>query len=605
VVDHLIAAVPGDLHAATFKYDLELALAQYDTAFVVMERLIDARSGQDVASLRRQFARGLTKAGRHREAAAQLDAIDEPDDQPRLSARVVAQIDSGALADARETGRRLLREFALPAKAARRLGKQLAAAGGPHDAVTLLQEAVRRFPRDALLLEDLAGLLAEIGETAAARDANLAAIDIEPSPRRLYRLGVCEIALGRLDEAQAAVAALAALAPEEVEFFSLKAQVEAARGEPEAARASEAQVVALLRRKGTARIWSGRPSQKILGVIACTGMGDFTYQAMALASIKRQFASAHLTALYSADAPYKSVVMGFIPDFDVVEDYAGQPFRVDVIGDAPPKNLIFTPAELSGTLLGRFDRTATMRVPDDREARLRGELIAAGVDPGRWFMVMHYRQGSTFPHQGMGHRDVSPTTFHAMARHVTEALGGQVLRLGHDGMDAIPELPGYVDLSRGSIELQMYATARARFMLGTDSGPCGYAAGFRTPILKSNSFSEEGAFYPTDILMPKNVLNWRGEALDLSDFTADRLLEFKSIGAYGEMIGFADNTFDQLRFGVELLHAETGDVQGWRMEPPARDEPPCPDGLIWPPHRRNNRLMPMSELAGRPLWRVD
>jgi len=603
IADYLVAAFPGDKHGTPFKYEVELATAQYDDAVAVIERQIERRAGEDVTWLRRLLVEGLMKSGRPAQAAAVLESLEEPDSFALLHARMTAQIATGALAQARDTGLRLVHEFDAVDKRIRGLAKNLAAAGGQREAILVLEEAARRSPRDPMLWEDLAALLTQVGEVAIGLAANRAAVEIEPSARRLYRRGVGEVALGRLAEADATLAQLAALAPGEAEVHALRAQLQEAKGDAAAARSSEEEVAALVRRKGTVKI-GGRHSPRILGIIGCEGMGDFAYQAMALATIKRQFESAHLTALYNNDSPFKPVMLGFIPELDLIEDCAGQPFRIDTV-PAPAKNLIFTSAELSATLLGRFDRTATMRVPEDREDRLRAELVAAGADPDRWFMVMHYRQGSTFPHQGTGHRDVSPDTFHTMARHVVEKLGGQVMRLGHAGMDPIPALPGYVDLSRASIELQMYATARARFMLGTDSGPCGYAAGFRTPILKSNSFSEEGAFYPTDILMPKNVINWRGDVLDLSKTTADRLLEFKSISAYGEMISFLDNSFEQLRHGVELLHAETSEVQGWRFEPPARDEPDCPDALAWPPHRRNSRIMPMSELSGRPLWRVD
>ncbi|MDB5438921.1 MAG: hypothetical protein JWM33_1348, partial [Caulobacteraceae bacterium] len=528
MADYLVATFPGGKYGPIFKYDLELALAQYDDAFAVIERLIEARPGKEGPGLRHLYVKGLMIAGRHQQASAVLDAIKEPDNPARLYVRVAGQIAARAHAEARETGLRLVREFGAVEKPIRRLAVNLAASGGERDAIAVLEEATRRSPRDPLLWEDLAVLLARVGETAAALQANRAAIEIEPSARRLYRRGHCEVALGLLEEADATLTQLAELAPDEVEFYALKAQIQRARGGAKAARKAERRVADLVRLNGTKPI-GGSGSQKIIGIIDAHGMGDFTYQAMVLATIKRQFASAHLTAQFNNDAPYKEVVLGFIPELDVVEDGAIQPFRVDVV-ETTSKSRIFTPGNLSATLLGRFDRTATMRVPADREDRLRAELVAAGANPDRWLMVMHYRQGSTFPLQGSGHRDVSPDTFHAVARHVIETLGGQVLRLGHAGMDAIPDLPGYVDLSNASVELQIYATARARFMLGTDSGPCGYAAGFRTPILKSNSFSEEGAFYPTDILMPKNVVNWRGEVMDLSKVTADRLLEFKSIG---------------------------------------------------------------------------
>lgn len=607
IADHQLAQFPLGRHAPIFKYDLEFALGQYDAAFPPIERLIEAGPAEDAPAHRQRLVEGLIKAGRGAQATAVLDALDEPDSARRLANRMAGEIAGGALTAARETGLRLVRDFGSVDKHMRRLTGQLAAAGGEREAIVVLAEAARRAPGDAALWDDLAVLLARGGELAAALEANQAAVAIEPSAPRLYRRGVCEVGLQRLDQAETTLAELARTAPDDAEFHALAAHIQQAKGDGRAALASEKIVANFLRRGGTRRI-ARQSSLRIVGIIGADGMGDFMYQAMVLATIKRQFSSAHATLIFTNDAPYKDVVLGFMPDLDATVDFANQPYRVDMAGKAPPEypaHLTFTPATLSPTLLGRFDRTATMRVPQDREDRLRAELVAAGVDPSRWFMVMHYRQGSTFPLQLKSQRDVSPTTFHAMALHVIESLGGQVLRLGHAGMDPIPESPGYVDLSRASIELQVYATARARFMLGTDSGPCGYAAGFRTPILKSNSFSEEGAFYPTDILMPKNVVNWRGEVLNLAQITRHRLLEFKSLEPYGELISFADNTFEQLRYGVELLHAETADIQGWRLAPPARVEPDCPDALAWPPMRRNSRIMPMSELAGRPLWKLD
>ncbi len=345
----------------------------------------------------------------------------------------------------------------------------------------------------------------------------------------MQKLALALIRLGRLDDAQRAVDRLLATRPHRIVAGFVTAELARARGQD--AAVFDADLMSAAAFGSTVKVNRGQ-RVSILGIIGAHGLGDFIYQLLVLATLKRQFETAVLTLIYSDDRSYKADVLRFCPDLDRVLDYGGQSLNMPVPTkdwDEYRYHFIFPQPALSPTLLMRYARTASLTPPGPECERLAEALTARGVDPTRWFVTSHYRQSSTFPHLLASQRDVDGGAFHDLARYICEDLGGQVIRLGHKGMDPIPEIPGYIDLSAASLELQLFASSKARFMVGCDSGPAAYATAFKTPLLKTNTFSEDGVFYPHDLLLPKNIVNWKDEVLSLGGLMEDRLVFFKRL----------------------------------------------------------------------------
>ena len=142
-----------------------------------------------------------------------------------------------------------------------------------------------------------------------------------------------------------------------------------------------------------------------------------------------------------------------------------------------------------------------------------------------------------------------------------------------------------------------------RVFMGCDSGPSSYATAFKTPLFKTNTFSEDGAFSSRDLLLPKNVVTWRGEVLSLGDVLSQRLVFFKKLPAQGGF-RFMDNTLAQLQHGADIMFRRTADCLGWRDGPPP-DETPCPDALAWPYWPgRVAQCLDLAHLAGLPVRKV-
>jgi putative glycosyltransferase (TIGR04372 family) len=345
--------------------------------------------------------------------------------------------------------------------------------------------------------------------------------------------------------------------------------------------------------------WS-KVKNTIVGLSGTDAVGDFLAKVHLLSSVKLQFRKAHLTLVYNDNLPFKAAILKFCPYIDELVDRGGQYF--DLSEEYTLYHTLILPHKglhLRG-FHPHFERSATFAPPRDEVDSLRDELIACGVRPDRWLAVMHYRQGATFPRGRQDtRRDVNPANFHQLAQWMVEAHGGQVVRLGHPGMDPAPLGPGYIDLSRHSLELQLYATSVARFMVATDSGPGGFGLLFKVPTVKTNAVLED-AWHSFDLTLPKNVLNWRGEVLSFKEAYASRPLSSFRNGIH-EAYSFVDNTLDQLKFCVELLLERTAGCNGWRAEP-ASPTPPYTDVLSWPGYgRRGGELLDLSHMLGLPV----
>jgi putative glycosyltransferase (TIGR04372 family) len=595
--DWTLARFPESREAALFRATLFQRIGEQAQSLRLLRELA-ARLPDDV-EIGVHLAQRLFATGADQEAAAAADRLAAH--QERLDVRLLllrARCRLGPAGAVPELAGAALEAGASDRDLAPFVG-ELAAAGQDAAARELLGLLWRRFPQSPRL----ARLRLEF-DPAAAADPGVAAVAGGGDADLLTLLADAQIGRGMLQEADATVRRLEAAAPEGVAVEMIRARLLQAQGAAAEADALEAAAIAEAVGAGSVKIDRQGPV-RILGVIGAHGLGDFVYQLLALASVKRQFRNGWLTLIYSHDLSYKDDVIRFCPDLNEVLDYAGGALEIPVATkdwEEFRQHLILPQPALSPTLLARFARTAAFAVPAGEQAPLQAELASRGLDPGRWFVVLHYRQSSTFAPGVASPRDVDGSTFHELARAIC-AAGGQVARLGHGGMDPMPEVPGYVDLSGTSVALQLYATSRARFMVGCDSGPSSYATAFKTPLFKTNTFSEDGAFSSRDLLLPKNVVTWRGEVLSLGDVLSQRLVFFKKLPAQGGF-RFMDNTLAQLQHGADIMFRRTADCLGWRDGPPP-DETPCPDALAWPYWPgRVAQCLDLAHLAGLPVRKV-
>ena len=545
------------------------------------------------------LARRLLAIGSVDEAAAQLEPFAQDIDGVDLCL-VLANLRCrvGDIESVPSLAARAANQFGAPPDAVLALARRLRTVGRPDLAKRLIELLGDWLPDTA----QVARLRLELAPELAQDTQFSARVHELADPDLLSLLAEEQIKLNRVDLARRTSDRLSEQFANQPADQLVQSALLRAEGADDAARLIEDRLIAEAIGTGTVELRRTGPV-RILGIIGATGLGDFVYQILALASIKRQFSNGWLTLMFNNELAYKDDVIRFCPDVDEVRDYAKGALNIPVSTKQWQEyrhHLIFTQFSLSPTLLSRFPRTATLAAPSSEGPALEQQLIARGLDPARWFAVLHYRQSSTFNAIIPGTRDVDGATFHDLAREIC-AAGGQVARLGHAGTDPLPDVEGYIDLTGAPVALQLYATSRARFMVGCDSGPSSFATAFKTPLFKTNTFSEDGAFYPHDLVLAKNIVTWRDEVLSFGELMEDRFIFLKKLPTYGGALKVVDNTLAQLRHGVDIMMDQTADCLGWRSPAPQAG-PPAPEALSWPYWtHRGGRWLDLSDLAGRPV----
>jgi putative glycosyltransferase (TIGR04372 family) len=194
-------------------------------------------------------------------------------------------------------------------------------------------------------------------------------------------------------------------------------------------------------------------------------------------------------------------------------------------------------------------------IPEALRAGLAERLTSLGVSRKRWVVGIHTRHNSSCRdyHPINYVRDVDTTQFVRLADYVIDELGGQVVWMGHPSMAVPTKRPGVIDLSAEPMDVQYYATAVSRYFVGCDSGPAMVSAAFKVPTLKSNSMYDSGAWNPGDIMLPKNILTADGRVVSQTWRWLRRHVHWLTPVARARDFVILDNTFEQLRFCVEIL----------------------------------------------------
>jgi putative glycosyltransferase (TIGR04372 family) len=330
-------------------------------------------------------------------------------------------------------------------------------------------------------------------------------------------------------------------------------------------------------------------------------LGDFFVRLALLSRLKQSGRASFITLIYRNDGEFKQHFKAFCP-------YVDEWVECDTVSLAALQDR-YGPAELSratilmpNTLHPRMVEATnlpTFRVPASQEKQLSERLLAAGVATDRWIATMHYRQGSSAPRSDPDERrDVHAENFHRLADHIIDELGGQVIRIGHPGMDPAPSREGYFDLARAPVDLQLYAVARSRFMMGTDSGMVSFGLGFGIPTGRTNVVYDTWLEGPEDIILLRNLVGQNARAISMEHLFSEQSIRLEAFSP-GAGYHLFENTVEQLCEVSDRLHRRTADIGAWRpLPPPVESGPDAPVG-------RPSEIVDLTGLLGVPADVVD
>ncbi len=313
--------------------------------------------------------------------------------------------------------------------------------------------------------------------------------------------------------------------------------------------------------------------------------GDFAAVLCYAASVKQEFDHARLAVYFRDDRPYKQSLIEACPQIDaafaMLKDDTRPLDFLDRAGEPPlaiPRewrepgwtnpNLVITPTMAQYGNMGDFEQTARFAIPAERQADLGARLAASGIDPHRWFSVIHFREPGYRNRPASALRDPDPRDFAALCRWIIEDLGGQVVRLGHPGMTLFPEMPGYADLApvgEADTMLQLFALSRARFMIASNSGPGVVCSAFGTPTAMCNNPVRYSVWNPQDARMYCHILTADGRRLT-HRLARQREMYFTGALTYLSEHGYKIvlQSLDELKALTKLMLEQTTDTLGWR-----------------------------------------
>lgn len=257
----------------------------------------------------------------------------------------------------------------------------------------------------------------------------------------------------------------------------------------------------------------------------------------------------------------------------------------DVLRDAALSDYDFVVP--SGYTADRFAATmgsGHLVVPENIRAPADATLRDLGLDPEMWFCCMHFRQPNYQYKKTTNSRDSIPGPYLRSVDYVIDALGGQVVLLGHPEMETLPARKGFVDLSRisDSHALQMAAVARSRFGYLGPSGAMGMSSSLGVPtgaINVTDFFSAGIQASISHTLITPSGDRLSGDALYRSGLMNTRRVD--------ELIGTGENYRveqcgeDDFRRLLNYMVEETTDTPTWR---PYRSAAMDGSGVFsWPP----------------------
>jgi len=353
----------------------------------------------------------------------------------------------------------------------------------------------------------------------------------------------------------------------------------------------------------------GQKSLLIASFIGTQALGDFVGYHLALASVVRRFPGSRLLVLYRADRDYKPVISRL------------NPYVTDAVA-LPPDSGIVVPSDwfdptvrsphvpfgerwyregyhrpdlfMTGSMMMGPEPTCVgpaplFRFPENLTPLLRQSLRNRGLDTDRWFVCVHMREPGYIWRKGITPiRCVDPGSYVPMIEHIIDVHGGQVVRLGDSTMAPLPEKKGFVDLAWDptSFPEQAFAISRARFCVGTDTGPTVLSGAFGIPTAMTNALGI-GVWRDGDVMLPKRNLTLAdGTVLD----SREGIEMFAASETIPDDLSCTDNTPEELCRVSDHMVEATKAIQGWR-DTPVPEPPATPAGAVALPLEPFNNSM--------------
>ncbi|MEO5336235.1 MAG: TIGR04372 family glycosyltransferase [Magnetospirillum sp. WYHS-4] len=331
----------------------------------------------------------------------------------------------------------------------------------------------------------------------------------------------------------------------------------------------------------------------VASFLGAQALGNFVMHHVATASVARAIPDCRLVAIYRDDRPYKKFITLLNPYVTLpvaLPDIPGSMAPIDWFDGRPdgilgPLGRFWRDEGLhdpdvfllpNATLLQRCPGVpAGLRIPAALEAPLAGLLEKQGLRKDTWFVCLHLREQGYCYRPTDDDRSVDPLSYLPAIRRIVADHGGQIVRIGDPSMTPLPPLPGFVDLCGlpDSFPLQAYAIARARFFLGTDSGPTQLACALKTPVATTNCLTAT-VWNDGDLVVHKRA------SLDGRPLPPPVMREigFAMGNLRSPRLAFRANPPELLVRAVDRMVEATGDCPEWR--PSARLEPMEDSGEI-------------------------
>lgn len=331
---------------------------------------------------------------------------------------------------------------------------------------------------------------------------------------------------------------------------------------------------------------------RLTAITATNALGGFVMDVMGFANFSRAFPVRNRLSLIYSDKPFKRVIVDLCPQIDRAYPIGRQAIPLQALSrkgwDALKRRGVELPAEVAAALEDDLHATmmtlsanirrgaysmvqpwARFRVPPDRVPELSAQLIAAGADPSRFLVAIHCREGAS-RNDPANDRNGDPGAYYLAARHVIEAQGGQVVRLGQANGKGWDRQPGLVDLTKvNSLMLQAFALSRARYAICGHSGLMHLAMALQTPLAAVDAMNwtamagYDDALCLTKVFVAEDGAELRGA----SAMAAGLLLPDKDEAPSGYRVRGC--TSSELMQIADRLHAMTADCAAWR-EPEAQ-----------------------------------
>ena len=153
-------------------------------------------------------------------------------------------------------------------------------------------------------------------------------------------------------------------------------------------------------------------------------------------------------------------------------------------------------------------RKSILDLHPDVDRRGRFSLASVGVPEDAWFVTLHVREAASKNLHAALHNVLNASIVDYLPA-ITEIIkrGGWVIRVGDPAMTPLQPMPNLIDYCHSSIRsewMDVYLLARARFFIGTSSGPAYVPQDFDVPCVLTNWWPPaQRPWHPQDIFVPK------------------------------------------------------------------------------------------------------